>query len=526
MANEAARLEQLPLGAVRPHPKNPRVSLREDVVEAIRVSLAETGAMSAEYAIRVRPVDGGHEIISGHHRHEAAKRAGLETVPAWVKEMTDDEAYMALVMDNRQGELSPLEIGIHALEVVGRGERGRGKKGGLNAYARELGKDGGYVRSLAYAAEVAKIVGQPTILGSLIDKTQHLYAIHSADPSLWEVLVKAMLAKGWSVKDTEHWVGKVKDFEIDDSWAVVFLPRPGVVARFLERLEFSPQTVRRLQLQAETTEAMVSDLAGASAPGLLDEYRAWLAAGVGSYSWDLRKLIERHREIEESFAERKDAGAWLLGRWEDHVGSLGDGSAAMLLTDPPYGMAFQSDRRTDRRAERRHEPIEGDGDDAVGLVRETLAAFLPKLKPDAHVYVFCHWSNEPEVRDAVRAAGLKIRGSLIWGKNAAGMGDPKTTHAPMHERIIHAVKGSPVLFERTPDLLLADRVPADRHPTEKPVDLLARLIEAATVAGELVIDPFGGVASTAAAAKGCGRLYWSCEQDEDYHRSGEERLRQ
>lgn len=525
MTDGAARLEYLPPGAVRPHPKNPRVSLREDVVEAIRVSLAEAGSMSPEYAIRVRPVEGGHEIISGHHRREAAARAGLETLPCWVKEMTDDEAYMSLVLDNRQGELSPLEIGIHALEVVGRGKAGRGNKGGLSEYARELGREGGYVRELARAAEVVKSGARAPDLRSLLDKAKHLAAIHAADSSLWETLVKAMLAKGWSVKDTEHWVGKVKEFEIDDSWAVVFLPRPAVVARFLERLEFSPQTVRRLQLQAETTEAMISDLAGSAAPGLLDEYRSWLAAGAGTYSWDLRKLIERHREVEESFAARKDAGSWLLGRWEDHVGSLDDGSAAMLLTDPPYGMGYRSDRRTDRRAEKRHEPIEGDGEDAVGLVRDTLEAFLPKLKADAHVYVFCHWSNEPEVRDAVRAAGLKVRGSLVWGKNAAGMGDPKTTHAPMHERIIHAVKGSPVLFERTPDLLLADRVPADRHPTEKPVDLLARLIEAATVAGELVIDPFGGVASTAAAAEGAGRLYWSCEQDEGYHRSGEERLK-
>jgi site-specific DNA-methyltransferase (adenine-specific) len=125
---------------------------------------------------------------------------------------------------------------------------------------------------------------------------------------------------------------------------------------------------------------------------------------------------------------------------------------------------------------------------------------------------------------AVEAAGYKVRGSLIWVKNNTGMGDPNTTFAPKHERIIHAVKGSPVLFTRTADVLLADRCNSDRHPTEKPVSLLKQLIEVTTTKDEIVVDPFAGVASTLVAAKELGRAFFGCEINDGYFSAGSNRL--
>ena len=55
--------------------------------------------------VLVRPDDeGGYEMISGHRRMHAARRLGLETIPAIVKEMTDDEATIAMVNANIQRE--------------------------------------------------------------------------------------------------------------------------------------------------------------------------------------------------------------------------------------------------------------------------------------------------------------------------------------------------------------------------------------------------------------------------------------
>jgi len=117
-----------------------------------------------------------------------------------------------------------------------------------------------------------------------------------------------------------------------------------------------------------------------------------------------------------------------------------------------------------------------------------------------------------------------VKGSLVWVKNNTGMGDLKGAFAPKHERIVHAVKGSPILFERQADVLEYDRVNTDRHPTEKPVDLLARLIEVASVEGQRVADPFAGVGSTCEAAASTGRHYWGCELKDEYYEHGKARL--
>jgi ParB-like chromosome segregation protein Spo0J len=46
-------------------------------------------------------------------------------VPCWVREMSDEDAYMALALNNAQGELHPLERGYHALGVVEAGKHGK-----------------------------------------------------------------------------------------------------------------------------------------------------------------------------------------------------------------------------------------------------------------------------------------------------------------------------------------------------------------------------------------------------------------
>jgi hypothetical protein len=85
---------------------------------------------------------------------------------------------MQLVLSNAQSELSPLEIGIHALGAVGLGIGGRGQKGGLSEYAEQIGKSKQYVSQVRQAAEVLKAVKPSTQVDGLIDKAKHF-----ADPS-------------------------------------------------------------------------------------------------------------------------------------------------------------------------------------------------------------------------------------------------------------------------------------------------------------------------------------------------------
>lgn len=155
MTTATDSIVMIPVAQLRPHPKNPRVALREDVVDAIAADLEERGHMEARHALTVRAVDDGYEIISGHHRQAAAGKAGLQEVPCWVVEMDEDEAYMALATSNNQGEISPLEIGLHALHR-GKGDKWSGPKG--KRYAELVGRHEQEISHAKAAAQVYETV--------------------------------------------------------------------------------------------------------------------------------------------------------------------------------------------------------------------------------------------------------------------------------------------------------------------------------------------------------------------------------
>jgi len=390
----------------------------------------------------------------------------------------------------------------------------------LSEYAKRVGKDKSYISLLVSAAEVAKTVDSSQ---QFIDKAKHLSAIHKAPNHAWGTLVDLMLKNEWTVKDCEHYVKEVNRFAIPDRWALCFLAPDKVIDHYLKTREFSPQTVTKLCNLADIIEQLISTH-GVEAETLSDRFHDWLRENQGGDSWDPRKLKEYQREVEVYIetTEKELDSSWQHGNWREFIDAIEDECVSLLLTDPPYGIGFQSDYRLDRRKDRKHENIEGD--EGIAELREACKAVHPKLRSDAHIFCFCHWSNEFDVRGTLIEAGYSVRGSAIWVKNNTGMGDPTTTLAPKHERIIHAVKGSPVLYEREADVMFADRVNSERHPTEKPVQLLKRLIEISTVEGEFVADPFGGVASTLVAAKEMGRRYWGCEVKGEYHSTGYERL--
>ncbi len=360
----------------------------------------------------------------------------------------------------------------------------------------------------------------------LLDYWKSLSVIHRADASDWPALVAAMLRGEWSKETTEARVEAVKQFTVPDNLSNIY-PRAEVIRRYLSTLEFAPTTLAKLIEAVRQVEQFIAAHSHViDSASYLTQFHAWLI--IDRNAWDGRRIAKRLREL---YAECETADMELNRRWNhcdwrEAVNDLAEKSVALVLTDPPYGIDFQSDFRLDRTKAHRHAEIQQDDDGPVAAteIQACLRALQPKLTENAHVLCFCHWSQEPIMRQAIECAGYTVRGSLIWAKNNTGMGDPNTTFAPKHERIIHAVKGSPILFRREPDVLEAARVESDRHPTEKPVALLQRLIEATTVEGELVADPFGGVASTLVAAKKAERNYWGCEIDAEYHAAGGARL--
>jgi hypothetical protein len=111
-------------------------------------------------------------------------------LPCWVWEMTNEEAYLQLGFGNAQGEWKPIEIGLHALGLP-EAEGGRGKKGGLREYARQMGKAVQNVSTYKQGAEVLSELKNCHInMTVYLDKAQHLAAIHKTPKELWPTLAE------------------------------------------------------------------------------------------------------------------------------------------------------------------------------------------------------------------------------------------------------------------------------------------------------------------------------------------------
>ena len=175
-------------------------------------------------------------------------------------------------------------------------------------------------------------------------------------------------------------------------------------------------------------------------------------------------------------------------------------TADVLITDPPYGMAFQSGQRREK-----FDKIAGDASPAV---RD---AALEQWGGVRHAAVFGTW------RVPMPAMTKQV---LIWHKRGAGpgMGDLSTAFGICHEEIYllgHWEKqgvrrGSVITTDSSPSELTT-RI---GHPTPKPVGLMETLIAAAPPG--VIADPFAGSGSTLVAARNMGRKAIGVELEERY----------
>jgi ParB/RepB/Spo0J family partition protein len=189
----------IPLDRLRPHPDNPRLSPRQDVIDQIAAQIRAHGGFDPAHALLVRRQGKGFQIVAGHHRAAAAQAAGLDAVPCWVREMDDDAAFMTLVLANSQSELSPLERGIHAI------------KSGLDtkAYAEAVHEDRLKVQRRVMAARVAAVFNSEH--AALAERWFQLVEIHAAASWLWPALVARLIADGWNVDTACSHAGRLKD---------------------------------------------------------------------------------------------------------------------------------------------------------------------------------------------------------------------------------------------------------------------------------------------------------------------------
>lgn len=177
-------------------------------------------------------------------------------------------------------------------------------------------------------------------------------------------------------------------------------------------------------------------------------------------------------------------------------------AADMLVTDPPYGIRYESNSNSDRRNQKMGRPIAGDEDTSI------------------RDWVLDRWGNRPALVfgrwDAPRPAATRAR--LIWDKGIdPGMGDLALPWGRSDEEIY--VLGRGFIGRRQSNIIRAakqssqDRNRPD-HPTPKPVGLMELLIGRCPPG--MIADPFAGAGATLIAAKLQGRQAVGVEIEERY----------
>lgn len=102
-----ARFAELPVGSIRPNPRQPRTVFDEDALAELVGSIQEVGVLQP---VVVRAVDDGYELIMGERRWRATQEAGLATIPAIIRETEDSDLLRDALLENlHRSQLNPLE---------------------------------------------------------------------------------------------------------------------------------------------------------------------------------------------------------------------------------------------------------------------------------------------------------------------------------------------------------------------------------------------------------------------------------
>jgi len=105
---DAGELRELPVELIKPNPEQPRTNFDPEALAALTASIETSGVVQP---LLVRPLhDGSYELVAGERRWRAAQQAGLEKVPAVVRDQAETERLQAALIENMVREdLNPVE---------------------------------------------------------------------------------------------------------------------------------------------------------------------------------------------------------------------------------------------------------------------------------------------------------------------------------------------------------------------------------------------------------------------------------
>lgn len=192
----------------------------------------------------------------------------------------------------------------------------------------------------------------------------------------------------------------------------------------------------------------------------------------------------------------------------------------LMLTDPPYGVAYVESKKGLTSQSKNHKVIKNDHIQSEKGYQVFTSNWLKVISLHLAEYNSYYIFNSDRMifslKDGLTQEGFKMSQLLIWMKNQAVMG--RLDYLPIHELIAYGWKGKHK-FRKSKDktaLFYPKPQKSKLHPTMKPVGLLRRLILNSSNTGDIIYDPFGGSGSTLIACEQTKRKCLMVELDSEY----------
>ncbi|HEX6992958.1 MAG TPA: ParB/RepB/Spo0J family partition protein [Gammaproteobacteria bacterium] len=199
-------LRELPIDLLQRGKYQPRIDMREETLAELAESIRAQGIVQP---IVVRPLQGGtpgevrYEIIAGERRWRAAQMAGLEVVPAVVRDIPDEAAVAVALIENIQREnLNPLEEARSLKRLID-------EFGMTHAQAAEA-----VGRSRVTVSNLLRLLELPEAVRAMLERREldmgHARALLGVPSAAVQLeLANRIRKEGWSVRDTEKAIRKL-----------------------------------------------------------------------------------------------------------------------------------------------------------------------------------------------------------------------------------------------------------------------------------------------------------------------------
>jgi site-specific DNA-methyltransferase (adenine-specific)/modification methylase len=236
-----------------------------------------------------------------------------------------------------------------------------------------------------------------------------------------------------------------------------------------------------------------------------------------------------------------------------------DNSIQLIFADPPYNLSGNGLKLTNNKTGGDYFMVNEEWDkmsdeEYINFTNEWIRASKRVLKQNGSIFICCSYHNIGECTMGLKNNGFKINNIITWQKTNAMPNLTRRVLTHSTEFIIWAVKGKGWIFnyevlkdlnpEKTKDgkkkqlrdvwqiplcqgkERLKDENNKALHPTQKPQELLKRIILGFSNEGDIILDPFAGSGTTPYIAKQYNRYYIAIEKEEKYFKAIKERIKE